>query len=134
MRRDWDFLRAVHAKTDGRCHLCSRDVALRSYGRKWECDHSRARARRGTDHLNNIYPACIPCNRSKGAGSTRAFRRRNGLTRAPMSADERFGAQLAQTVGLGFAGILIGKALHPNGAKLGALAGSVLGVVLDPEG
>jgi HNH endonuclease len=40
----------------------------------------------GTDHLNNLYPACIPCNRGKGTTSTRTVRAWNGrITSAAVS-------------------------------------------------
>ncbi|MEE9174325.1 MAG: HNH endonuclease [Thermoplasmata archaeon] len=32
----------------------------------WEVDHSVPLSRGGTDHMNNVFPACIPCNQAKG--------------------------------------------------------------------
>jgi hypothetical protein len=133
MKYAWDVLERIHAKTDGRCHLCARRVALRSYGYTWESDHSNARANGGSHRLNNLYPACISCNRSKGARNTRTFRRRKGLTRAPMSAAEQFDVSLTRVAGFGLIGTLVGNACHPNGAKWGALVGGLLGGLMDPE-
>ncbi len=72
---------------------------------------SRQRARGGTDHGNNLYPAAISVNRSKQDRSSRSVRREYGLTRAPPSLnkclreleDAQEQAQLAG--GLGGAGL-----------------------------
>jgi 5-methylcytosine-specific restriction endonuclease McrA len=56
-------------------------LAFTNYGKRgaraaWEVDHSRAKANGGTDHLNNLMPACIPCNREKGTLTSRAMKNR----------------------------------------------------------
>ncbi|KXB05573.1 hypothetical protein AKJ50_00570 [candidate division MSBL1 archaeon SCGC-AAA382A13] len=63
----------IFNKTNGRCRYCGKPLVFRNYGQKrsliggrWEVDHSKPKAKGGTDHLNNLYPACISCNRSKG--------------------------------------------------------------------
>jgi 5-methylcytosine-specific restriction endonuclease McrA len=35
----------------------------------WEVEHSVARAKCGSNHGNNLYAACITCNRSKGVSA-----------------------------------------------------------------
>ena len=105
----------VLARTGGDCHICHDPVGPRSYGRVhsrrgWEIDHSVPRSKGGTDRLNNLYAAHIDCNRSKGAKSTGAARRKYGLTFAPLSSTQRnFRRRLALLVGTtggGLAGYL----------------------------
>ncbi len=96
-------LRMIYDRTSGKCHICGKQVAFTNYGlfeKKgcWEVEHSNARARGGTDRLNNLYPACISCNRSKGAVTTRAARAREGRTRAPLSREKRAEARSENAV------------------------------------
>lgn len=84
----------VYDRTGGYCHGCGKKLAYRNYGAigergAWEIDHSRARANGGTHRINNLYSACVYCNRSKRDGSTRTLRARNGMTRAPASREAR---------------------------------------------
>lgn len=51
-----------------------------------------------------------------------------------MSAGQRFDAHVKQIIGFGIVGLLVGRAFHPDGARLGAFTGGVLGAVMDPEG
>jgi HNH endonuclease len=52
----------------------------------WEVEHSVACARGGhTHHLNNLYAACISCNRRKGPFSTRTARGYHGRKSAPLA-------------------------------------------------
>lgn len=74
-----DTLAYIYDKTDGYCYHCGKKIAWSNYGQSgrrgaWEVDHSKPRSRGGTDHLNNLVPSCIPCNRSKGSMTTREFR------------------------------------------------------------
>ncbi|MHB8618547.1 MAG: hypothetical protein ACYDAG_03080 [Chloroflexota bacterium] len=48
-------------------------------------DHSKPRARGGTDHGNSLYPALKRANLSKGMRPAGAVRREFGLPRAPLS-------------------------------------------------
>lgn len=125
-------LKVIYQRTDGHCHLCHCKLSFLNYGERgsrgaWEVEHSRARAKGGTDHGNNLKPACIPCNRSKGALTTRTVRGWNGLTRAPLSKAKRQAIRkdnrdactvIGSTIGLigGLPGVLIG-------AAVGALVG-----------
>lgn len=122
----------IFARTAGRCHLCRRELAFNSYakyGRQgcWEVEHSRPRRHGGTDHLHNLYAACIRCNRSKGATSTHRARRSHGhgFRRAPMSWAKQSAVRERRAgigaLGGGVAGGLLG------GAK-GAVIGTLLGV------
>jgi hypothetical protein len=84
--------------------------------------------------MNNLYAACISCNRAKGARTTRSMRLRRGLTRAPMSANARTAAKRWNAIG----GSLLGGIpsvilLGPPGAVLGAALGAVLGHERDPD-
>jgi 5-methylcytosine-specific restriction endonuclease McrA len=86
--------RQIYDSTGGYCHLCHAKVSWTNYGlhgRKgaWEIDHSVARANGGTDRLNNLKPACTSCNREKQDMTTRGYRARNDVTKAPASRDVR---------------------------------------------
>jgi len=125
-------LSLIYERTCGYCHLCGKKLSYRNYGRigekgAWEIEHSVPRALGGSDHLNNLYAACIACNRSKGTATSRTVRRWNSLPRSPRSrkAKEKLrtenavcGAALGGIVGLlgGPAGILLGVAI---GAGIG---------------
>ena len=65
-------LNAIYDRSRGYCHICGKKLAFINYGNfgkrgAWEVDHSKPRVKGGTDHPNNLYPACISCNRSKGS-------------------------------------------------------------------
>lgn len=124
-------LDSIFKKTDGSCHLCRKKLARKNYGAigarmAWEVDHSRPRAHGGSDHGNNLLPACIPCNREKRAISTRAARRARGYKAAPLSRQQK-----TQNAWVGAAGGAIAAriALAPLG-PLGMLGGAVLGAAL----
>lgn len=73
-----DRLNDIYDKNDGRCWHCGIQLAFTNYGSlgargAWEVDHSQPISEGGTDHLNNLVPSCIPCNRKKGALKTRQF-------------------------------------------------------------
>lgn len=65
----------VFEKTRGKCHYCGKTLSyanrLRSGRAAWEVEHMRPRANGGTDHLNNLVPACWECNMSKGTSPAR---------------------------------------------------------------
>lgn len=72
-----DQLNAIYDKTNGTCRYCGKRLSFANYGQQgergaWEVDHSRSRANGGTDHGNNLFAACIDCNRDKSS--------RNGAT------------------------------------------------------
>lgn len=138
-RYDESTLRAVFAKTDGRCHLCGTSIAFSNYAAHgargaWEVDHSVPVAEGGTDHVNNLLPAHTTCNRSKQARSSRSARKHNGRTRAPLSAAaiERERVRNAATGAL--AGAFLGARFGgPVGFWIGAIAGAITAYAMDPE-
>jgi len=74
-----DRLRRIFDKTDGYCFHCGKKLAWSNYGNLngkagWEVDHSIPKSRGGTNHLNNLVPSCIPCNRDKGDLTSRQYR------------------------------------------------------------
>lgn len=91
MAYDDQRLDAIFARTHGYCHICGKQLCRWNYADfgsrgAWEVEHSVARARGGhTHHLNNLYAACISCNRRKGAVSTRTARGYHGRKRAPLA-------------------------------------------------
>lgn len=94
MRYTDEELTDIFDRTDGCCHLCFAQLAFSNYGRlgtrgAWEVEHSVPRAHGGTDGLNNLYAACIVCNRSKGMRATRVVRGWRGYTAAPFSTAKR---------------------------------------------
>lgn len=96
-------LNKIYNKTDGYCHLCHRKISWSNYGfpwtrGAWEVDHSVPKAFGGTDNMNNLFPACIECNRRKGANSTRSERAKNGFMRAPYSRGEKIKKWVWNTV------------------------------------
>ena len=71
-------LNYIFNKTGGRCYHCRKKLAWINYGAvgakgAWEVDHSKAKARGGTDYFRNLVPSCIQCNRSKGNLSSRKY-------------------------------------------------------------
>lgn len=131
-------LRRVYDRTSGYCHLCGKKLSLTNYSTfgsrgAWEVDHSRARANGGTHHGNNLYPACISCNRSKCDGLTRTTRSRNGRVRAPLSRQKRSAIRTTnQTLGAA-GGALIGASFGLPGVLLGGVLGALFGDSLKVE-
>ena len=120
-----DDLNWIYDRTDGCCHLCGRKVHFHNYGCSgrvgaWEVEHSVPRACGGTDHRNNLFPACIPCNRGKQAATTRSVRGGNGLSRAPRSSREKALVRRANTINWGVGGSLVG-------GLIGGLVGAAVG-------
>lgn len=70
---------AVFEKGSGECHYCEKELSLDNRDRlgrgAWEVEHSIARASGGTDHLNNLVPACWACNVDKGTRTARTHHR-----------------------------------------------------------
>lgn len=133
-------LRRIFDRTMARCHICGKKLVFAHYGasvrdqpRAWEVEHSNPRSRGGTDRLNNLYPAHVRCNRRKGVRSSRAARRGNGRTRAPMSEVERERTRGGRMAAGAVAGGLVGARI---GGAPGALIGAALGALTgsgDPE-
>ena len=129
---------AIFSRTSGRCHLCHGKLALRNYGvpaarGAWHVEHSKPRARGGTNHGNNLLPAHVGCNLRKGTQSTRSIRQANGKKRKPMSFERRERVReknqfVGATAGAAI-GLLVGG---PIGAFLGTFVGAVYGSEVRP--
>ncbi len=131
-------LREIYDRTSGYCHLCGQKVYFTNYakpGRRgaWEVEHSNARARGGTERLNNKYPAHIDCNRDKGIVTTRAARARHGRTKAPLSRERRAAAKSGNAVAAGLIGAAVGSLAGPVGTLVGAGLGLYLGDKENPD-
>lgn len=138
MSYDEITLNRIYDRTDGRCHLCRKKLSLCNYGvlgnkGAWEVDHSFARIRGGTNHLNNLKPACIPCNRAKRDNTTRAARSRHGYRSAPLSKSAKVTARRKNTLGGVLIGGLLGTILGPAGVVMGATIGGKLGHDKNPD-
>jgi hypothetical protein len=72
----------------------------------WEPDHSNPLAKGGTNLFRNLRVACVYCNRSKGAMSTRAFRLQMGYEPSIERGDDWSGTLLAWGVALGILVVL----------------------------
>src|SRR5215218_7307538 len=97
------LLDTIYRKSSGYCHLCHKKLSRRNYGKRgargaWHVEHSVPRAKGGTDHLNNLFPACVKCNCDKSSMTTRTARRWNDKTCAPLSPNKRKDAKFANGV------------------------------------
>lgn len=122
-------LSRIYDRTNGRCHICRRQLSFSKYGRHgqngaWHVEHSRPRSLGGTDHGNNLYAACIPCNLAKGTFHTRTARGWHGNTRAPYSAVRLKAKRETNTAGGALIGAGLGLLL---GGPIGALVVGFLG-------
>ncbi len=136
---DKERLNKVFCKTDGFCHICHTKLNYSNYGQRdtkggWEIEHSIPRAKGGTDHLNNLFPACPSCNLAKGTLHTRTARKKHGKARAPLNGKVKRQIQESNTiigsiVGAG-AGLILGG---PPLALLGGLIFGAIGSDLSPR-
>lgn len=131
-------LTRIYDRTSGYCHICHKKLAFSNYAQygergAWEVEHSKPKAQGGTSHGNNLFAACISCNRSKRAGSTRAARNRNGQTRAPYSRAKANAKRSNNQLGGAISGGIIGSRLGPVGAVAGALLGALFGDKSTPK-
>lgn len=138
MAYDIERLNRIFGKTNGRCHICRSQLNFGNYGklgvrRAWEVEHSVARANGGTDHLNNLYPACVFCNRSKGSATTRSIRAKNGFTSAPFSRGEKIKNALTGGAVGTFATFLVPPHVRVAVAVLGAVIGALIGHEVEPD-
>ncbi len=121
-------LQRIWKSTDGRCHLTSRRLRLKDYGITWEVDHSKPRAKGGSDHGNNLKPALVTANRSKQAMTSRAVRQGNGLRRSPMSVAEQQRNRVNNAAAGAAVGVAVGAAVAgPVGAVVGGVVGGLFG-------
>jgi 5-methylcytosine-specific restriction endonuclease McrA len=129
----------IFQRGHGKCHICHRQLCYSTYGQRgrrgaWHVDHSKAIANGGTNHGNNLKPACIGCNEEKSTVTARTARRWNGRRAAPLS-PARYGSEKASnTVVVGAMGALLGGALGgPPGALVGGFVGAALGNSINPD-
>jgi hypothetical protein len=108
-------------------------LSFKNYGKRntkgaWHIEHSVPQAKGGTNHLNNLYAACIPCNEDKNTRHTRSVRKANGVSHAPHSRAKKEQIKNNNMIGLGSIGFLTGLNIAgPIGAILGAVIGSEVG-------
>jgi hypothetical protein len=134
-----DFLEKLFDKTSGKCHICGKGLCFSNFGNSglrgaWEIEHSIPKSCGGTDHFNNLFPAHIPCNRSKSNNSTRSARSKYGRTRAPYSIKKREVLRIENTFLGGGAGLLIGTILRLTNPALAllTLGGMIIGNIIEP--
>jgi len=139
MQYEKAVLTRIYKRTSGYCHLCHGKLALKNYGQTdkrgaWQVEHSVPRSKGGTDHINNLFPACVDCNQDKSNRTTRTARSWNGKTRAPMTPEKRRQAKCENgvigAVGGGALGFVVGG---PVGAFIGALAVGHLAASGNPD-
>jgi 5-methylcytosine-specific restriction endonuclease McrA len=134
----WEKLQRIYDRTDGRCHICSRQVVWKNYGAlgargAWEVDHSVPRAAGGTDRLSNLLPAHTRCNRAKQASSSQSARSQYGRRRAPLSAERRRAARVGNgIIGVGL-GWTIATLVAPQARVPAMVLGAATGLCLDPD-
>lgn len=125
-----DIRGKVLEKTDKHCHICHKALAKKNYGAiglrgAWEIDHSIPISKGGTNHLNNLYPACIPCNRKKGNGNNTAVRKLYGVTVAPLSKQAKNSKHQRDTL----AGLAMGAGFGSVFGPIGILVGATVGAI-----
>jgi 5-methylcytosine-specific restriction endonuclease McrA len=138
MKYDNDRLNSIYDKTDGYCHICQKKLAFTNHGKRgfkgaWHVEHSKSKAKGGSDHMNNLYPACIKCNSEKGTMHTKTARGWNGNTRAPYSAAKKKQIKSDNTTGGALIGGALGAFFGPVGAALGVTIGGAIGSSNSPK-
>ena len=70
-------LQRIYRRTDGFCHLCHKKLSYSNYSvirgsrGAWSIEYSKPKVKGVSDHINNLFPACISCNEDKGTKSTK---------------------------------------------------------------
>jgi hypothetical protein len=129
----------IYRKTSGYCHLCHAKLSRKNYGQvgkrgAWQVEHSVPRSKGGTDHLNNLFPACVSCNCDKSNKTTRTARGWNGKTCAPLNREKRKQAKFENGFAGAIAGGIAGGAIAgPVGAFVGAVTGACVGSSANPD-
>lgn len=131
-------LQKIYLKTDGYCHICHRKLSFSNYGvhcakGAWHVEHSKAKANGGSNHMNNLFAACIPCNIDKGTRHTKTARAHHGNTRAPYSKAKKQKIKNGYTAAGGVIGGLIGSVFGPIGTMVGAGIGAAIGNESSPK-
>lgn len=131
-------LKEIYDRTSGYCHICGKKVAFTNYGSSgykgaWEVDHSNPRAKGGSDRLNNLYAACVSCNRDKLTASTHTARGWYGQERAPLSRQKRRQVRIQNAFGGGILGGTVERLAGPAGMLIGATIGAWFGYSANPD-
>ena len=111
-------------------------MAFSRYGQlgEWEVEHSVPASLGGSDHLSNLYPAHIVCNRQKGSKTTRTARSWHERSRAPLSREKKEAIRENKRWGWGTAGAVAGGAIAgPVGLIVGAVLGALVADESNPE-
>lgn len=139
MAKDLNKLRKIFARTDGNCHVCRKTLSFNNHGKHgtkgaWHIEHSKARSNGGSDHLKNLYPACISCNIEKATSHSRTARAKHGNTRAPYSKKKKEEIRKSnRTTGVAI-GATVGTAIGgPVGGIVGGLIGGAFGNLTGPK-
>ena len=79
-----ETLPRVYNETGGYCSYCPKKLAWKNYGAigrrgAWEVDHIIQMSGGVTDHINNLFPACVQCNGEKGTMTLRQNRKYVGF-------------------------------------------------------
>jgi len=139
MAFDNQTLTRVYKRTSGYCHLCHAKLSLKNYGQRgqkgaWQVEHSVPRSKGGSDHLNNLFAACVSCNGDKSNKTTRTARGWNGKTRAPLSPQKRKQAKAENGIIGAIGGGALGFAVAgPVGAVIGAITGGHFSATQNPD-
>ncbi len=138
MAYDNDRLNSIYDKTDGCCHICHKKLSFVNHGKRgnkgaWQVEHSKPKVKGGTNHLNNLYPACVSCNYEKGTLHTKTARSWNKTSRAPYSAFKKKQVKEDNTFGGVFIGGLLGAFFGPAGVAIGATLGGAFGSSNSPR-
>ena len=138
MKTDDEKLERIYQRTDGQCHICRKRLCFVNYGAigkrgAWEIEHSRPRSKGGTGHLNNLYAACIRCNRSKGNSTTASAREANGYRTAPLSEEKKNRNAWAGGAVGALAFLFVPPPLRLAAAVVGGVVGAVVGKSYEPD-
>jgi len=131
-------LRKIYDRTSGYCHLCGKKLSFKNYGKygthaPWEVEHSIPRSKGGSNHMNNLYPSCISCNKQKGNAANKSVRSKYGITKAPLSIPARKKAKIQNAAWAGVTGGVIGYLLGPIGSIAGVVIGASIGYEKNPD-
>lgn len=123
-----ELLNRIYDRTDGYCHICGKKLSFVNYGKRggkgaWQVEHSRPKAKGGTDHPKNLYAACIICNQDKWITATRTARSWHDRKKAPLSKARKQDARTRNTI----TGAAIGLFLGAQGGLASMISGAVLG-------
>ena len=138
MKYTGDQLKKVYGKTNGYCHVCHGKLLFKNYGKKggknaWHIDHSRAQAKGGTFHTNNLFPAHWDCNIKKGVKTSRTARSWSGNSRAPYSKEKLIRIRSERRAGGAAIGAAAGIPFGIPGIIIGAAGGALIGELTSPE-